>query len=337
MFYTLLTQITQSVKNMDIKKIRYFIYLLVLVTLLGCEETEETGEPTPPPPPSESMYLQMAYRSDTDKGIVAARTTSDRTRLFISGGDMIVAQHAGIQTLLNGDTRRKGLYGAKIEAIKLSDSLTFSIKYLPVEARQDRWYPSDIAYVDRGAGEYVGNFSFTDNFLQISVGLLSPVQGTTFHYKGDRVFIQWSVTGADSALVNTLRLMAFHQCTGDSVELYKTSGGDKLSGNKSITIDDMFEEGATSSFAKLARTLINFVEGKPVSIPPEPSSSLLSRSKIRVNNCDINLYAIAEKQTPIGAPFASGHVSSSVYQLKTIYFRNRNTGKSVHYYGVSDL
>lgn len=286
----------------------FYLSLCALSTLLGCS-SDDGKEAKTPSPTGASAYVQLSQLSDTDSAVALTRLYQSGRKITLVGGDLLVAKHNGIETPLFGN-QSNGVYGGSIPQVNNALAADFSIQYLPKQARQGRWYPSDQAYVDKGAGVYVGAFSWSTHFLDVKVSLPSPISGQVYNYSTDLVTIQWQVSGVQTGAVDVLRLMAFHECNGDVIQLDEVTGANKLSGTKTITISELFDGESGNNFTKLSRSLIRQINGNP------------ARNYSSPRQCDVSIYAIAEDQSALPAPFTAGDSISSVHQVSRIRFDN---------------
>lgn len=296
---------------------RMLIFLLSLLFLAACSDSDEPRAPTQT---GYSVYMQVNLKPEDNTAYLGARLYHDGDKITLAAGDMIVATHNGISVPLKGDVNRFGFYA---ETMGINDAglpVNFDIQYLPVEAREDRWYPADLVYVDNGPGQYVGLLNW-DILLPEPVTITSPATESTFNDPQDTVTVSWQTDATD---ITNVRVFARLGCTGQTRLLYEGSNTGSVSG----TMDDLFfDRFSPATPALLAARLPlpgeSIAEEVAGNIIDAMFEGLFSSPSYNRNHCDIAITVMAEKQEDVGSPFESASIVASQSDAVTIYFRNQ--------------
>ena len=102
------------------------------------------------------MYAEANRHESQDSAQVAAAVFDDGEPVALVGGDVFEARTVSQRVLLTGGGRYVGSYAASLPIDDSIHDVFFNVVHEPIETREDRWYPIDIAIIDPGPGELVG-------------------------------------------------------------------------------------------------------------------------------------------------------------------------------------
>ena len=107
--------------------------------------------------------------------------------------------------------KKEGFYtGSYATSLPVDDSVQdvfFNIVHEPIEAREERWYPIDIAYIDPGPGELVGKSAAVS--FPPEVTITGPASATVYTSIDDVIDLSWVAIGAG----DTMRVLSAVSCS----------------------------------------------------------------------------------------------------------------------------
>ncbi len=182
----------------------------------------------------------------------------------------------------------------------------------PTEARADRWYPVDIAYIDPGPGELVGK-SATVSFPP-EVRITGPAAATVYTSINQVIDLSWVATGEG----DTMKLLSAVSCSDG---LAKTSYGTVVEltdddGLEAVGLDKFIfdaESGAALTFIKdaslvLLQELLNKLSAN--NIDPDFLIKKVEANPIS-SNCEIRLFLQRQREGQFDVTFDDGIVFGS--------------------------
>jgi len=276
------------------------ILFAVMTCLLVSACSDDKARERAPSNTGYSAYIQALLSDDGKQAFVGATLYQDGNKITLVAGDMIVARQGKNSVALKGAKQEITFYSGWLPLDDPQQPVEFDIEYQPITAREDRWYPADVAYVDNGPGRYVGELSWSMTFPQ-RVLLSAPAGGTLYSFKEDLITIQWNTESAD---VDKVRINASLECLKETKQIYSGSN----SGEVTITVEDLFRNNAQTAQDILANLLVQAL-----------TLGLASgASNTRVTECDVDIYVVAESEEELGPPFSGGSIVASQSDNATI-------------------
>ena len=135
------------------------------------------------------MYAEANWHESQDTAQVAAAVFIDGEPVALVGGDVFEASTVSQRVLLTGGGRFDGSYAASLPVDDSVLDVFINVVHAPIEAREDRWYPIDIAITDPGPGELVGK-SATVSFPP-EVSITRPAADTEYTSINDVIKLNW--------------------------------------------------------------------------------------------------------------------------------------------------
>jgi hypothetical protein len=179
------------------------VVFLVFV-LAGCEID---GSDNLPRVPDQGLFiLADANRHEgNDSAQVAAAVFNDGEPVNLVGGDLFEARTATERVLLKQGGPVTGSYAASLPVDDGVD-VFLDVVHLPVEAREDRWYPIDLLYTDPGPGELVGKSAMVRFPPAVTI---APLSQTVYTSISDVIDISWDPVSEG----DLMRVLAAVECT----------------------------------------------------------------------------------------------------------------------------
>ncbi len=283
-----------------------------LLLLSACFYEDDDKEPAIPATPGYSAYIQANLSSSEDTATIGASIYKDGRKITLVAGDAIEASNGTSQKLLKGHINHFGFYTVTLPIDDVALPIDFIIKHEPVETREDRWYPADIAYVDPGPGPFVGlSWSM---ILPLPVNITAPTDvpsPVVYNYADDNVIIEWA---SDSNDIDNVRINALLECLNQTVEIY--DGAD--TGQTSVTIADIFSQAYYNPVTEIEEFTEDIFHLILDPFDVDSYSDLITDHFI--THCDIQLYVLAEYNDLIGPPFVAGNIVASQSDSVKIVF-----------------
>lgn len=291
-----------------------FILLYVYVLSSCDDEGPDLAEPAEE---GVSQQLILNWEKGQNKTFIATTLVDTGKKIFLLGGDTLIAETPTYRSIFTTDDQYTFYFAEHPEQLQ-NQTLDFSIDYLPVEVRSERWYPADEAYVDIGAGSY-SNLSWknTVNFPE-SPTLKQPSDGDVYNSASDRVNITWDDNLQD---LENLQIWAAFDCYEESVMIYPDETDLITSNGFSISIEDLFIAVAYRSFAEnnfdLTQSFIDILYYKKTNHNKYFSQPIFITLP---SECNIRIHALIEQIEESNGPFSNGEVRYQRSHTKTITF-----------------
>jgi hypothetical protein len=270
----------------------------ILFLLSGCEDSDKIDSPPEPPQEGLAVYMQAIMHANEKHATIGTTLYDNGNKITFVGGDSVRVANRSSEVVLKGDKDNFGFYQGILDLESPSLGLNFSVDYLPIESRSDRWYPSDIAYVDAGAGEYVG-LNWHIDFPQ-TIQIIQPVANQIYNYAEDLVTVSWQNTSSN---VDNTHVNAHLHCVNEIVELYE--GED--SGEITVSIAEMFAPLKKTKSENILKTFFNLV----LKTSTFGLVHLDSDESEKISQCDITLIVLSDFREDIGPPFVEGSLTAS--------------------------
>ncbi len=131
------------------------LILIINLSISACDIEIDNNLPDIPP---EGRYVVVAANQHTgiSSAEVAIAIFEDGVPVSLVGGDVVQASTTEDSILLLKNGVYNGSYAASLPNSANLNQIEFEMVHEPIEARQDRWYPTDLLYIDPGEGEFVG-------------------------------------------------------------------------------------------------------------------------------------------------------------------------------------
>jgi hypothetical protein len=296
--------------------------LTTAYTLLsGCSSGGDGNVDVSEPIEEGVSQLQFFSRETDNANTFIATTLVDTGRqVLLVGGDSVVAETSAARVLLSSDDDFT-FYSANFPQNLDDTEVNFSIDYLPVEAREDRWYPADEAYVDIGPSRYTKlNWTLTPSF-PADIEINSPIKGDTFNSIDDRFNINWENTDISG---ENVQIWAIFHCLKRSLRLYPNNS--KITGKAfSIAMQELFDEvGGTDSSDEDLQNTQRFLDIKFFNQYQSYEDSIFFEIGVSPRACDISIHAFTEKTEASDTPFVSGNIFYHSSKTITIHYEPFN-------------
>ncbi|NRB40522.1 MAG: hypothetical protein HRU20_18975 [Pseudomonadales bacterium] len=180
-------------------KCLYSLTALSLCVLNACTFESDQSHDVP----AQGLYLewQVNLHQDQEDAATVVAMFKDGEPALLEGGDVMIVSHNDEELLLKNSGSYSGSYVGLLPATLAENTVALNIEYRPVEAREDRWYPSDVIYVDTGPTEFNG-LSAAITFPE-GVNIIEPqaLLGESVKYTqtDQNIALKWDV---DEALDN---------------------------------------------------------------------------------------------------------------------------------------
>ena len=218
------------------RRVHYIVAAIFLVYLLaGCDVDGSNNLPRVPDT-GLFIYAEANQHEMQDSAQVAAGVYRDGEPVGLIGGDIFEARTATQRVLLKGSGNYGGSYASLLPVDNSTQDVFFNVVHEPIEAREDRWYPVDIANIDPGPGELVGK-SATVNFPP-EVTITGPAAASIYTSINDVIDLSWVAIGEGDAM----KLLSAVSCSdglanasyGTMVELIDDDGLESIGLDKFI-------------------------------------------------------------------------------------------------------
>lgn len=179
--------------------------VFTVILLSACDISG--GDNQPRVPDQGLFMLADANRHEGDDSVqVAAAVFNDGEPVGLVGGDLFEARTTTERVLLKDGGPVAGSYAASLPVDDSVQDVFLNVVHLPVEARENRWYPIDLLLTDPGPGELVGT-SATLSFPP-PVTITAPLPDTIYTSINDVINLNWDpVVGGD-----LMRVLASVEC-----------------------------------------------------------------------------------------------------------------------------
>jgi len=152
------------------------------------------------------LYAEANRHEAEDSAQIAAAVFNDGVPVNLVGGDVFEARTATERILLKTRGPFDGSYAALLPVDNSVQDVFLNVVHVPIEARENRWYPVDLLNIDPGPGELVGK-SATVRFPQ-PVTIIAPVTDVVYSSITDTISMEWSAGDGDD-----MRVLSAIECT----------------------------------------------------------------------------------------------------------------------------
>lgn len=180
--------------------------ILLFYLLAGCDVDGSNNLPRVPDT-GLFIYAEANQHEMQDSAQVAAAVYRDGEPIGLIGGDIFEARTAAQRVLLKDSGMYSGSYASSLPVDYSVQEVFFNVVHEPIEAREDRWYPVDIAYIDPGPGELVGK-SATVSFPP-EVSITGPAAASVYTSVNDVIDLSWVAIGEG----DTMKLLSAVSCS----------------------------------------------------------------------------------------------------------------------------
>ena len=255
-----------------------FIYVLA-----GCEVDSSNNIP-PVPDTGLVMYAEANLHESEETAQIAAAVYRDGVPVGLVGGDVFEARTGTQRVLLKDSGSYDGSYAAPL-VLDVVQDVFLNIVHVPIEAREDRWYPVDLLNVDPGPGELVGK-SATVSFPP-AVTITGPASGAVYTGVDEIVDLSWVAIGA-----------------GDSMRVLSlVSWSDGLASSSYGTVVDIADDDGLEAVA-MNRFIFDLDEGSPaVKFISDAAQALLQEllEQLSAGNIDPDFVARKVEANPVSS------------------------------------
>ncbi|NRB42178.1 MAG: hypothetical protein HRU20_27525, partial [Pseudomonadales bacterium] len=123
--------------------------------ITACDTSSEEGGLQDPIEIGLTTNLQANIEADEQQTFIGSTLFDTGKKVVLVAGDLVTIDSATLQTHLK-PSEVFTFYGAYHDEDVDQQLLNFSIQREPVIAREDRWYPADVAYVNPQDSKYTG-------------------------------------------------------------------------------------------------------------------------------------------------------------------------------------
>jgi len=288
-----------------------FTAIFLVYLLAGCDVDGSNNLPRVPDT-GLFIYAEANQHETEDSTQIAAGVYRDGDPVGLIGGDIFEARTATQRVLLKYSGNYNGSYAALLPVDNSVQEVFFNIVHEPIEAREDRWYPIDIAFIDPGPGELVGK-SATVSFPP-EVTITGPAAASVYTSINDVIDLSWVAIGEG----DTMKLLSAVSCSDG---LANTSYGTEVE----VADDDGLEAIGMDKFIfdTESNTPITFIKDTALVILQELLNKLSANNidpdflvkEVEANpissNCEIRLFLQRQRTGQFDATFDDGVVLGS--------------------------
>jgi len=301
--------------------------IVTVFLLTACDI--DGGDNLPRVPDQGLFMLADANRHEGDDSAqVAAAVFNDGEPVNLVGGDLFEARTATERVLLKQGGPVTGSYAASLPVDDSVLDVFLDVVHLPVEAREDRWYPIDLLNTDPGPGELVGKSAIVS--FPPAITITAPFPDTVYTSISDALDISWDPVSAG----DFMRVLAAVECTdglatssyGVVVDNEVQLDMDLDDGNEVISLDkfiyDLNIGSTTIQFISdaalvLLQELLNQLSAGNI----DPDFLLKKREANPIEStCEIRLFLQRQRPGQFDVNFDGGRVTgSSSAEITVIY------------------
>ena len=264
------------------------------------------------------MLADVNRHEGDDSAQVAAAVFNDGEPVNLVGGDLFEARTVTERVLLKQGGPVTGSYAASLPVDDSVQDVFLDVVHLPVEAREDRWYPIDLLNTDPGPGELVGKSAMVSFPPAVTI---APLSQTVYTSISDIIDISWNPVSAG----DLMRILAAVECTdglatssyGVVVDNEVQLDMDLDDGNEVISLDkfiydldagsDTLKFISDAALVLLQETLNQLSAGNI-----DPDFLLKQREANPIEStCEIRLFLQRQRPGQFDAAFDDGRVTGS--------------------------
>jgi len=289
--------------------------------LVGCEVDGGNNLPRVPEV-GLFIYAEANRHESEDEAQIAVAVFDDGEPFAFVGGDVFEARTATQRILLKDAGKYTGSYAALLPVDDSVQEVYFNVVHEPIEAREDRWYPIDLANIDPGPGELVGK-SAVVNFPP-EVTITGPA-ATVYTSINDVINLTWVAHGAG----DTMRLLSAISCDDGLAETTTYGTVHELvddDGLEALTVDTFIYDADSDNpsvnfIADAARVLLQELlnELSAGNIDPDFVDRKAGANPIS-SDCEIRLFLQRQRKGQFDETFDEGTVLGSRSAEMTINY-----------------
>jgi hypothetical protein len=275
------------------------------------------------------MYAEANRHEGDDSAQVAAAVFNDGEPVNLVGGDLFEARTVTERVLLKQGGPVTGSYSASLPVDDGAQDVFLDVVHLPVEAREDRWYPIDLLNTDPGPGELVGKSAMVSFPPAVTI---APMSQTVYTSISDTIDISWNPVNAG----DLMRVLAAVECTdglatssyGVVVDNEVQLDMDLDDGSEAISLDKfIYDLNAGSDTLKfisdaalvLLQELLNQLSAGNI----DPDFLLKQREANPIESrCEIRLFLQRQRPGQFDVTFDSGRVTGSSSAEVTVIYQS---------------
>ena len=268
--------------------------------------------------PATGLFLQwqVNLHRDQNQAVTVVGLYNEGQPASLQGGDVFIVRNSAQELHVKESALQSGSYIGLLENIQADETVTLDVEHRPVEAREDRWYPSDALYVD--FGPTVFNGLSTSVTFPAAVIIQSPVEGmgdqTVFTTTAESIALQWDADSAGDNMEvrvaiscdNTLAIQNY----GRTIALGLDSGSTDLSVADIIyNLDDEIP-----GWIELSTVIRDILQQELNRLSAGSADEQFFAKRAQVNpitsNCDIELFMF-RLHAPVDTDFSHSEVHGS--------------------------
>ena len=302
---------------------RYIVMACLLLSSCGFESDDSNNIP------AEGLYLewQVNLHQDHEDAVTVVSMYQDGVPALLEGGDVMLISQGDKAIRLKKSASYKGAYTAELEDAQVAQTVDLNIEYRPVLAREDRWYPAELAYVDAGPTQFNGlsaKVTFPEK-VTIQSPLVINGDAVTFSSITQTVNLKWAEVGMGSDVQIRLAVSCDNtvavQTYGRSFE-FEADDGDT-----SIALSDVIYdlEADFPRWLEADNAIRGILQQELNRISANGADPLFFAKRAPVNpltsNCDIELFIFRLKSGALDDAFDQGRVYGSRSAAISLQYR----------------
>jgi len=300
-----------------------------ITTVLLLNACDVDGGDNLPRVPDQGLFmLADANRHEAeDSAQVAAAVFNDGEPVNMVGGDLFEAQTATERVLLKQGGPVTGSYAASLP-VDDSVEVFLNVVHLPLEAREDRWYPIDLIGTDPGPGELVGKSSVVS--FPDAVTFTPPYPDAVYDSINDVINLNWAPLNAG----DFMRVLASVECTDGlatssygvvvdndvQLDMDLDDGSEAISMDKFI-YDDNLGSSTVQFISDAALVMLQELLNQLSAGNIDPDFLLKTREANPIeSSCEIRLFLQRQRLGQFDVAFDDGRVTGSTSAEVTVIY-----------------
>jgi len=300
-----------------------------ITTVLLLNACDVDGGDNLPRVPDQGLFmLADANRHEAeDSAQVAAAVFNDGEPVNMVGGDLFEAQSGNERVLLKQGGPVTGSYAASLP-VDDSVEVFLNVVHLPLEAREDRWYPIDLIGTDPGPGELVGKSSVVS--FPDAVTFTPPYPDAVYDSINDVINLNWAPLNAG----DFMRVLASVECTDGlatssygvvvdndvQLDMDLDDGSEAISMDKFI-YDDNLGSSTVQFISDAALVMLQELLNQLSAGNIDPDFLLKTREANPIeSSCEIRLFLQRQRLGQFDVAFDDGRVTGSTSAEVTVIY-----------------
>jgi len=301
-----------------------------ITTVLLLNACDVDGGDNLPRVPDQGLFmLADANRHEAeDSAQVAAAVFNDGEPVNMVGGDLFEAQSGNERVLLKQGGPVTGSYAASLP-VDDSVEVFLNVVHLPLEAREDRWYPIDLIGTDPGPGELVGKSSVVS--FPDAVTFTPPYPDAVYDSINDVINLNWAPLNAG----DFMRVLASVECTDGlatssygvvvdndvQLDMDLDDGSEAISMDKFI-YDDNLGSSTVQFISDAALVMLQELLNQLSAGNIDPDFLLKTREANPIeSSCEIRLFLQRQRLGQFDVAFDDGRVTGSTSAEVTVIYQ----------------